>query len=87
MLGPSGPRISAGRWSLVVSLVVAAAMAAIALLTVSQAGCTDPGRYVARGSGYELVGGCVAADDLSVEPDTAPSAPSTSPDSRFPLRP
>jgi hypothetical protein len=81
-----GPSADGTRWSVVVSLVVAAAMAAIAFVTVQQAGCHDPGRYVARGDGYELIGGCVEPDDLPIAPDTAPTQPSA-PDTRSPLRP
>jgi hypothetical protein len=73
------------RWSVVVSLVVALAMATIAFVTVHQAGCHDPGRYLARPGGYELVGGCLEPDDLPVAPP-AP-APATSPDATTPLRP
>ncbi|MBO0878485.1 MAG: hypothetical protein J2P19_34390, partial [Pseudonocardia sp.] len=39
----------------------------------------DPGHYVARGESYELVGGCVEANDLPVAPDTAPAPPVPAP--------
>jgi hypothetical protein len=81
-----GPSADGTRWSVVVSLVVAAAMAAIAFVTVQQAGCHDPGRYVARGDGYELIGGCVEPDDLPIAPDTLPTQ-APAPDTRSPLRP
>lgn len=55
-------------------LLVAAALTTVAVATVSNAGCDDPGRYVLRPDGrYELVGGCVAPGDLVVpEPTPAP---------------
>jgi len=52
-------------------LIVAAALAAVAVLTVQQAGCPDPGRYVLGDHGYELVGGCIAPGDLVI-PEPAP---------------
>ncbi|WP_037068958.1 hypothetical protein [Pseudonocardia acaciae] len=81
----AGPKISGTRWSVAVSLLVAAAMATIAFITVQQAGCHNPGHYVARGDGYELVGGCIEPDDLPVAPDPTPTAPAS--DARSPLRP
>ena len=71
----SGQAIGGSRWSVAVTLIVAAAMATIALITVQRAGCTDPGHYVARGSGYELVGGCVAPGDLPVIPEQQAVSP------------
>jgi hypothetical protein len=68
-------------------VLVAAAMATIAFFTVQQAGCDDPGRYVAHGNGYELIGGCIEADDLPVGPDTVPAPPAPTPDLRTPYRP
>jgi len=56
-------------------LLVAAALAVVAVVTVEQAGCDDPGRYEPRAGGYELVGGCVAPGDIVV-PDTKPVRPS-----------
>jgi hypothetical protein len=55
-------------------LLVAAALAVVAVVTVEQAGCDDPGRYELRADGYELVGGCVAPGDLVV-PDPTPVRP------------
>ena len=53
-------------------LIVAAALAAVAVLTVQQAGCDEPGRYELGAHGYELVGGCIAPGDLVVpEPGAA----------------
>jgi hypothetical protein len=83
----SGPKIGVGRWSVVVSVLVAAVMTTIALITVQQAGCHDPGRYVTSASGYELVGGCVDPGDLTVTPDTVPAPPAPAPDAHTPFRP
>ena len=52
-------------------LIVAAALTAVAVLTVQQAGCDEPGHYELRAHGYELVGGCIAPGDLVV-PEPAP---------------
>ncbi|MGH3585317.1 MAG: hypothetical protein ACRDQ0_03245 [Pseudonocardia sp.] len=54
-------------------LLVAAVLTAIAVLTVTNAGCDDPGRYEPVGGSYELVGGCIAPGDLVV-PAPAPAA-------------
>lgn len=56
----------------VAPLLVATVLAGVAVLTVANAGCADPGRYVAVPGGYELVGGCLNADDLIV-PAPAPA--------------
>ena len=57
-------------------LIVAAALAAVAVLTVQQAGCDEPGRYELGAHGYELVGGCLAPGDLVVpEPAPQPGTP------------
>ena len=55
-------------------LLAAAALAAVAVATVRDAGCDDPGYYAPIEGGYELVGGCLAAGDLLVA-DPAPPAP------------
>jgi hypothetical protein len=81
----AGPSIGGSRWSIAVSLIVAAAMATIALITVQRAGCDDPGHYVLRGSGYELVGGCVEPGDLPVASAPAPSQANS--DRGTPVRP
>jgi hypothetical protein len=81
----AGQGIGSGRWSLAVSLIVAAAMATIALITVQRAGCADPGHYVTRGGGYELIGGCIEPGDLPVMPDQQTSA--AEPDHSLPVRP
>ncbi|MGQ0573149.1 MAG: hypothetical protein ACT4RN_02970 [Pseudonocardia sp.] len=54
-------------------VLAAAALAVVAVLTVRDAGCDDPGRYEPRGSSYELVGGCLAPGDLLVTTPTQPS--------------
>ncbi len=59
-------------------LLVAVVLAAVAVLTVVRAGCPDPGRFEAVAGGYQLVGGCLRADDLVVP---APAAPQTPPSS------
>ena len=57
-------------------LLVAGALAAVAVVTVQQAGCDDPGHYQLGAHGYELVGGCIAPGDLVVpEPAPTPSQP------------
>lgn len=58
----------------VAPLLVATVLALAAVLTVQHAACDDPGRYVAVGSGYVLVGGCIAPGDIVV-PDRAPTPP------------
>jgi len=51
------------------TLTAAALLTGAAVLTVSQAECDDPGRYVqTTGGGYELVGGCLEPGDLPVGP-------------------
>lgn len=56
-------------------LMAAAALAAVAVATVREAGCDDPGYYAPIEGGYELVGGCLAAGDLLVaDPATPVSA-------------
>ena len=47
------------------ALAAAAALAGGAVITVSQAGCSDPGHYVLADGQYHLVGGCVNPDDLT----------------------
>ncbi|MGQ0481407.1 MAG: hypothetical protein ACT4O0_10335 [Pseudonocardia sp.] len=80
-------RTGAGAGSLVVSAVVAGVLATIAVITVEQAGCDDPGHYVVGARGYELIGGCVEPGDLPVSP-SGPWAPAPGiPDPRSPLRP
>ncbi|GAA2853732.1 hypothetical protein GCM10010472_08720 [Pseudonocardia halophobica] len=64
--GPKGARAA-------VPLLAAAVLGTLAIVTVEQAGCADPGHYVAVPGGYELVGGCLSPDDLVVP--AAPAAP------------
>lgn len=62
-------------------LMLAAGLAALAVATVGQAGCDDPGRYEPRpGGGWTLVGGCVEQGDLVVAPPAPPSAPPAAPE-------
>jgi hypothetical protein len=54
-----GSRV-AGVLPLAGATVAAAALAGVAVFSVHQAGCADPGHYVQRGDGQmELVGSCV----------------------------
>ena len=55
--------------------VAATALAGVAVFTVSNAGCADPGRYVQHGGHVELVGGCVDPQDLPRQggPNTKPA--------------
>jgi hypothetical protein len=53
-------------------LLAAAALAAVAVATVHEAGCDDPGYYAPVEGGYELVGGCLAAGDLLVAEPAGP---------------
>jgi len=51
----------------------AVALAGVAVFSVSQVGCADPGRYVRHDDGQvELVGSCVDADKLPAAPDHKP---------------
>ncbi|WP_181784620.1 hypothetical protein [Pseudonocardia pini] len=63
----------------IVPLAVAAVFGTLAVVTVEQAGCTDPGRYQPVAGGYELVGGCFDPEDLVVpttpDLDPAPASP------------
>lgn len=86
--GPRPGVIGASRARIAAPLLTAGALAALALLTVKQAGCDEPARYVAVAGGYELVGGCLAPEDLLVQvpPSQAvphpPSPPAAIPPSR-----
>lgn len=96
--GPGGPglrgldprlrALGASRARIAAPLLTAGALAALALLTVKQAGCDEPARYVPVAGGYELVGGCLAPEDLLVQLPPAqsvqhpPSLPAPIPPSR-----
>ncbi|HVK25271.1 MAG TPA: hypothetical protein VM677_28265 [Actinokineospora sp.] len=54
--------------SLVAGFGAAAALAGVAVLTVNNAACADPGHYVSHGTEIELVGGCVNPADLVPAP-------------------
>jgi hypothetical protein len=57
-------------------LLVAAVLTAIAVGTVQNAGCDDPGHYELVAGDYQLVGGCIAPGDIVVpEPAPAPAQP------------
>ena len=47
-------------------LLVAAVLTAIAVVTVDEAGCDEPGHYELVAGAYELVGGCIAPGDIVV---------------------
>jgi hypothetical protein len=50
--------------------VAAVALAGVAVFTVHQAGCGDPGRYVQHDDGQvELVGSCVDPEHLPPAPE------------------
>jgi len=71
------------RWMPVAATVaVAAVLAGAAAVTADRAGCEDPGSWVVRGGGVDLVGGCLDRADLPVAPPPgrpAPDAPATVP--------
>ncbi|NMH98579.1 hypothetical protein [Pseudonocardia acidicola] len=69
----------------IVPLLAAAALAVIAVLTVREAGCDNPGRYELRADGYELVGGCIAPGDI-VLPEPPAKSPVITPTPGFPAR-
>lgn len=56
----------------VAPLLIATVLAGVAVLTVANAGCDNPGHYVAVPGGYALIGGCVDPADLIV-PAPAPA--------------
>ena len=66
-----GARV-AGALPLAGATLGAVALAGVAVFTVQQAGCADPGHYIQRDDGQvELVGSCV-------EPEHLPPAPADS---------
>jgi hypothetical protein len=68
-------RWAAGVVPVVASLLVALVCTAVAVIAVLQAGCAEPGYYVARPDGYELVGGCLEPGDLAVPEHPVPTMP------------
>ena len=73
-----GTRV-AGVLPLAGASLAAVVLAGVAVFSVHQAGCSDPGRYVQRDDGQmELVGSCV-------DPAQLPPAPKT--DKQEPARP
>lgn len=63
-----GARV-AGALPLAGATLAAVVLAGVAVFTVQQAGCADPGRYVQRDDGQvELVGSCVDQDHLPKAP-------------------
>jgi hypothetical protein len=68
-----GARV-AGVLPLAGATLAAAALAGVAVFTVQQAGCADPGRYIQHDDGQvELVGSCVDPEHLPPAPDKEPS--------------
>jgi hypothetical protein len=64
-----GARV-AGALPLAGATLAAMTLAGVAVFTVNQAGCADPGRYVQHDDGQvELVGSCVDPDQLPPAPD------------------
>lgn len=64
-----GARV-AGALPLAGASLAAMALAGVAVFTVHQAGCADPGRYVQHDDGQvELVGSCVDPKQLPPAPD------------------
>ncbi len=62
------------RWRPVAATVaVAAVLAGAAAVTANRAGCDDPGSWVVRDGGVDLVGGCLDSTDLPVAPPTQPA--------------
>jgi len=61
---------------LVGATVAAVALAGVAVFSVHQAGCADPGHYVQRDDGkVELVGSCLDPAELPPAPQTPKSQP------------
>jgi hypothetical protein len=50
---------ASGSLSMAGAVAAAVALAGVAVLAVTNAGCTDPGRFVERNGVVELVGGCL----------------------------
>jgi hypothetical protein len=64
-----------------VPLLLAAGLTVLAVATVRDAGCDDPGHYEPRADGtWSLVGGCVDPGDLVVPPPPAVADPVPSPE-------
>jgi hypothetical protein len=70
-----GARI-AGALPLAGATLAAVALGGVAVFSVHQASCADPGRYVQHDDGQvELVGSCVDPDQLPPAPDTHQDVP------------
>ncbi len=64
-----GARV-AGVLPLAGATLAAVALAGVAVFTVKQAGCADPGHYIQHDDGQvELVGSCVDPEHLPPAPD------------------
>lgn len=65
-----GARV-AGALPLAGATLAAVALAGVAVFTVQQAGCADPGRYIQHDDGQvELVGSCVDPEHLPPAPES-----------------
>lgn len=53
---------------LIAPLVLAAALAGAAVVTVERTGCDTPGRYMTTPAGVEYVGGCLGPLELPGRP-------------------
>jgi len=73
-----GARV-AGALPVAGATLAAVTLAGVALFTVNQAGCADPGHYIQHDDGQvELVGSCVDPEHLPPAPDT-PAEPKVAP--------
>ncbi|MEQ3551632.1 hypothetical protein WIS52_14245 [Pseudonocardia nematodicida] len=62
-------------------LLLAGALTALAVATVQDAGCDEPGRYELRPDGtWSLVGGCVDPADLVIPPAPGDGTPVPGPE-------
>jgi hypothetical protein len=71
-------RVRGIRAGALVPLAAAAVLGTLAIVTVEQAGCSDPGHYERVAGGYRLVGGCFDAADLVVPQIPPVDSPETS---------
>lgn len=59
---------SSGTVPLVTGITTAAVLSGLAIITVAHAGCDNPGAYQPHNGVVELIGGCVAREDLPLVP-------------------
>jgi hypothetical protein len=87
----AGRRV-AGVLPLAGATAAAMALAGVAMFSVSQAGCAEPGRYVQRDGTVELVGSCLDPAELPSAPverytDNRPAEPASNSTDLDRLRP